>query len=541
MNRARIAALAERWVPLLTAVAIVWPLAAYSHAAAFDLGFHEEIVGALRYHGDPSHYPPGFLVWNLGMPNQLFYFLAYPLTFFVSVHAACTIILAASVAWIPLAAARLAAKLGRTRWVALAVAPVAIGFPFNRGFAPNVLGIALLLAVLPWFDRFAARPTAARAAWVVATLLLLDLAHESAMACGALAIAVLSLGHPLRVRETVLRALPPATALAFVFAVHARARPMHGLVLRGLPQIIDHPRWQKEDDLPRMIVGLHDPAQVRFVMYALVATLLLLAADSWRTRGRARGPRGRWRYAILAGVLVEAYFRVPWSVEGATFVNQRFLSPAVAIIAVVLAPGARVGPSIPTCLASIAAVGTALAAVLPGFATTSASLGQLDALMPLIAPGSAVGHIEIIAGQSKDFVFSIGGATAHMTAARGGRTPSSFLNDSPIPPMVIAREYRWDDMELHDAAGGLQLRPDYDFRRLRYFVVWALSDDVPDARLAAALGSDARFVARSGGWILYESRHETVSVASRELLAPTGAETIDDRVRALPPTESEGR
>jgi hypothetical protein len=238
----------------------------------------------------------------------------------------------------------------------------------------------------------------------------------------------------------------------------------------------------------------------------------------------------------VAGVLLEAYFRVPWSVDGATFVNQRFLSPAVAILAVAVAPGVRVGPSIPSCLASIAAVGTALAAVLPGFATTSASLDQLDALVPLIAPGSAVGHIEIIIGQSQDFVFSIGGAITHVTAARGGRTPSSFLNDSPIPPMVIAREYRWDDMEVHDAAGGLQLRPEYDFRRLRYFVVWALSDAVPDERLAEALGSDARLVARSGGWILYESRHETVSVASPEPLAPTSAETIADRVRALPPT-----
>ena len=221
MDRPRLVSLAERWAPLLATLAIVWPLAAYRYAASHDLPFHEEIVAAMRYHADPTRYPPDFFVWRVGMPNQLFYFLAYPLAFVVSPHVACTIVLGASVAGIVFGSAHLARYLGRTRWVAVAVAPIAIGFLFNCGFVGNVLGLGLFLWLLPVLDRFAARPTARGAAVTVLALLFLDFAHESIMTIGALAIVVLSAGRRLGVRETALRVFPPAVALGAFFAVHA--------------------------------------------------------------------------------------------------------------------------------------------------------------------------------------------------------------------------------------------------------------------------------------------------------------------------------
>jgi hypothetical protein len=535
MDRPRLVSLAERWAPLMATLAIVWPLAAYRYAASHDLPFHEEIVAAMRYHADPTRYPPDFFVWRVGMPNQLFYFLAYPLAFVVSPHVACTIVLGASVAGIVFGSAHLARHLGRTRWVAVAVAPVAIGFLFNCGFVGNVLGLGLFLGLLPVLDRFAARPTARGAAVTVLVLLFLDLAHESTMTIGALAVVVLSAGRRLGVRETALRLVPPAVALGAFFAVHAFGNATGGPEIRRLPHILYTATVQKNDELARMVLGQHNPERMGPATLTFVATLVLLGVDAWRTRDRSGLSPAGWgarlvpfRFGLLAAALIWAYYAMPWEVDGALWINQRYLSPGVAVLIVALAPRARRGPSLLTCAVSIFAVGAAVALSLPAFATTTASLSELDALMPLIEKGSAVGNAEMYSPHPRTYVFSVGSAVTRVTAARGGRTASSFLHDSPIPPIVIAPKYRWHDLEVNHQ--GMAVRPAYDLRELRYFIVWLRSDAVPEAGITAALAPDARFVARSGGWVLYESTHDIVPIASPELQVPPDAETVVDRL-----------
>jgi len=536
MDRGRLHALLERAVPFVAALAIVWPLAAYRYAACADLPFHEEIVAAMRYHADPSHYPPGYFVWRLGMPNQLFYYLAYSLTFVVSAHVACAVVLGASVAGIPLAAANLANHLGKTRWVAMAVAPIAIGFLFRCGFVGNVLGLALFLWLLPLFDRFAAKPTAAGAASAVLALLLLDLAHESAMTFGMLAVVVLSIGRRLRASEIALRALPLAIAFTAFVVAHVMGMAMGGPVIRRLPHIVFTPTWQKNAELAKSILGTYAEEHMGPPTYAFVATLALLAWDALRTRDRTGTRRAGWgarvaeyRFVALGALLVWVYYLMPWEVDGAMWINQRYLSPGVAILAVAIAPRSKRGPSIVTRAASLAAVGTALALALPSFATTSAALSELDALIPLVAKGSAVGNVEVFTPHPYTYVLSVGAAVTRVTAARGGRTTSSFLLDSPIPPLVVAPKYRWDDLEVNHQ--GMALRPQYDFRELRYFIAWLRLASVDDAPLTAALAPDARFVARSGSWVLYESTHDVASIASPELPVPAGAETLADRLK----------
>jgi hypothetical protein len=535
IDRRRLASIADAWAPLFAVLAVVWPLAAYRYAAAYDLPFHEEIVAALRFKDDAARYPPDFFVRHPMMPNQLFYYLAYPLAFLVSVHAASTIVLGGAVAGIPLGAARLARHLGKTRWVAVTVAPVAIGFPFNCGFVGNVLGLALFLWFLPVLDRFCARPTGRGAVGAAASLLLLDLAHESSMTFGALAVLVFSIGRPLRVREAALRLVPPLVALVAIVAGHAIGKALVGPEILQYPPVLFKPAVQSTEELPRMILGMYPPDRMTVTTYALEATLALLAVDAWRARDR-RGVRAhglgakiaRFRFALLAAALFVFYYVMPWEVNGATWIDARYACPAVAVLAVAAAPRARRGPSLLTRAVSLGALGAMLELVLPGFATTTASLRELDALIPLIAPGSAVGNAEMYTPHPRSYVFSVGGAVTRVVAARGGRTPSSFLHDSPIPPLVIAPQYRWDDLEV--AHQGMALRPGYDLRKLRYFIVWLRSDAVPDAGVTAALAPDARFVARSGGWVLYESTHPVDPIDSPEAPVPAGAETVVDRL-----------
>jgi hypothetical protein len=291
-----------------------------------------------------------------------------------------------------------------------------------------------------------------------------------------------------------------------------------------------------------MLLGLHSPERMGPATCAFVATFVLFAVDAWRTRARfGARPVGigavvaPYRFALLGAILVAAYYVVPWEMDGATWLNQRFLSPGVAVLVVTLAPQRREGPSLVSLVSSLAAVATAVALGLPAFATTSASLHDLEALIPLVAEGSAVGNAELYGPPPRTYAFSVGGAATRVTAARGGRTPSSFLHDSPIPPLVIAPEYRWHDLETKHQ--GMAIRPAYDLRELRYFLVWLMTDAVPDDAITAALAPDARFVARSGGWVLYESTHPTAAIGSPEAKVPAGAETLVERLaaRARPP------
>jgi hypothetical protein len=536
---------AERAAPWLAAALVLIPFVAFEYVASYDLPCHEEIVAALRNRSDPARYPPGFFVWNLGHPNQLFYLLAYPLAFAVSPHVASTIVLAAAVSLTPLAMARAAAYFGRTRWLALLAAPLALGFPFDLGFVPNVLGLALFLSVLPELDRFAARSSPAGAARIAAVLALLYLAHESAAVFACLGVVAFSLGRPTARRLLAWRALPLALATLGIAAAHVRTSRMMGPNLLALPPFIDLPASQKTDQIPMALLGMHAPDLLTAAFRVIALAFALFAIDGVirRPRGEPRPPRvwaklARYRVLALGVALASGYYVSPWGVYGATFLNVRFLAPAAALLVIAVAPRARPGPSPWTCAAAIAAAVATLALTLHATSITSASLHQLDALVPRVAPGSAVAHLNPLGAAPRAYTFSVDGAVTRVTAARGGRAPSSFLEVSTIPPLLIAPAYRWNGAGTRASASGLALLPAYDLRRYRYVIAWLLSADAPADRLTRALAPEARFVARGGGWVLYESTLDVEPLTAPEREAPKGAESVGDRLAKMAKDEA---
>ena len=90
---------------------------------------------------------------------------------------------------------------------ALAVAPAALGWAFYWGFAPQMLGFALWLALLPRLDRDAARGTLRDTLGCVLAIVLLGLAHVASMVCASLASALFVLVRPLD-RRAPLRLVP---------------------------------------------------------------------------------------------------------------------------------------------------------------------------------------------------------------------------------------------------------------------------------------------------------------------------------------------
>jgi hypothetical protein len=153
-----LAARAERHAPLAAGIALALPVLVAAYPPMADLPLHEAVVGVLRHYGDASYFPHGLYQLNLGHPNQLWYYAAYLLSVPFSTTTACKLVVAAIIVAIPLCAARLADHLGVTRWTALVVAPLGLGWMFFWGLIANMAGLAALLAVLPTLDKYVAKP-----------------------------------------------------------------------------------------------------------------------------------------------------------------------------------------------------------------------------------------------------------------------------------------------------------------------------------------------------------------------------------------------
>lgn len=519
----------ERVAPWLAALAVAIPVLAYRYPPMFDLPNHEEVVAAMRHFTDASRYPPGLLQWNLGHPNQLFYFLAWTVSLFVPVDTACKLVIAASVAAVPLATARLADHAGASRWAAVAAAPLGLGFVFYFGFVGNLLGYGILLGSLPLLDVLARDPTPRRAALGAAVLFALYEAHESALVAGCLALVALSVGRRFTLRETAYRLVPLLAAALVVVLEQVRAVRAMGPTLRDLPPVIDLAFWQKLDGAPQALFGLHGATATRAPFLLVLASLFLLALDRFRLRGLpvARGLRERLdahRFELLGALLVLAYFAFPFSVQGAMWLHARFLAPGVAVLAVGLSPRRSAGAppdghrpartAIVTRLAPIGSIVAVLAMVRPAFEATSAVYRDLDPLLGEIEPGSATAPVDLVGGPLKNIVLSVGGVTARAAAVRGGRVAVSFLQTSPIPPVVIAPAHRWDGAMQRMAGDGAALRPAFDLARFRYVLAFVPEGEMD--RVTRAMAPEGRRLGRSGNWLLFESTLPRSSILASE-------------------------
>ena len=515
----------ERAAPWMAAVLVSLPVLAGGYPPMNDLPDHEEIVAAMRFFHDASRYPPGLLTWNLGQPNQLFYYLAWLLSWLVPVRLACKIVVLGSLAGVPLGAARLARHLGRSRWIAVVVAPLALGLPFEFGLVGNLLGFGLLLALLPSVDRLAAHPTARDAAIATASLLLLYAAHESMFTMAWLAVVVAVARRRSTVRTTVWRLSPSRRVVAPSPKLVAHVRAMSGASanLTRLPQWIDMATFQKVDQMPRVLFGLYGEHEVRPVFVCLCASLALLAIfHAPRFATDLFGPGSlparlvEERFLLLAIALVVAYFEVPFSINGAFWINGRFLAPAVAVGALALAP--RLPRRLPSVLvlAAFVSLGAALALVRPAleasasvYATSSPLLGSDRARQRRRSDRSGARTALEFRVQHRRRGGTGGGRARR---ADGGLLHAELPHSggrhrarAPLERGARAHRRRPFLVRARARPPAVPLRADLDLR-----------SSAGDDDLAQALAPEATLVARSGGWVLFESRGPVLPLLSPE-------------------------
>jgi hypothetical protein len=466
----------ERAVPWVGGALLAAPVLFFHYPPMHDLPLHEGLVTLLVR-------TPGIYARSFGHPNQLFYFLAWPLAKIFAVHVAVRGVAALSILLVIAGAGQLARHMGRSPWHALYAAPLALGHFFFWGLATNLLGAAALFFALPVLDRLYQRTSAGRMAGAIAMVPLLYFAHEAALVMYGVAGLILGLR-----RRVCLIPLLLATALVLVEIKLAVKPPS----VASVPDAW-MPLGRRFVHLPFVLVGPRDDHACLAVTFLCLLAVARPKLD---------------RFTVVGAALLILYFTAPTQLNGATMVHVRFLPVAY----VLLARGGRV--------LSSAVAAAMLALALPAFPDASRTNRDLEALLPHVAEGSAVAQLDID-GPDRHRDYLPDGVSARLIA-RAERLSIDFTR-SPNAPVVMRPEARWDEPELRLLADPLDFRPAHDFRHFRYAVAHA-GHEGNVAALLRSMEPEGKLVARSGEWLLFES---TLPLRPFDPL-PTG-ETLRDR------------
>ncbi len=516
---------AERLAPWIVGVFFALPVLIAKYPPMSDLPLHEASVALLRHWGDGRFAPETLYFLNLGHANQLFSLLVLVPAYVMPIGWASKVVVAAILVALPVAAGHFADHLGATRWTALLVAPIGLGWMFFWGLIQNILGLTILLALLPAIDRFAARPTARAAAWLCASMVLLHLAHQAMQLVACAALVLCCIGAPLRPRPLALRSVPLLFCLGVVYAATRYAWSVAGPRHLSTPMFRSYSVTHKITTLSGVLFGGYEP-WVRNVMLALgVAPIVLLfVLGKGRPKSTEHGLGERLhglRFELLGLVLFLLYLLAPANIKSTTLVYHRFLPPAWSIL-VVCCTSRRVADStrplsrLAPVLFGVLPVASLLIAW-PTFADSDRIYTDLDTLIPRIERGSAVATLNL--GPQPNYrLWNPECAAGHVVAERGGRALFDY-SQSPVSPVAQRPEKEWVEVVDRVEPRPYMFRPAWDLTRFRYLLVVTPDRPLADG-VALALKAQARLLATSGDWSLFESRLPVVAIDADDAPLP---------------------
>ncbi len=516
---------AERWAPWVVGALFALPVLIAKYPPMDDLPLHEASVGLLRHWNDTTFAPRSLYYVNLGHSNQLFSFVLLALSFLMPIGLASKIVVAATVFVLPLAAARFADHLQAPRWTVLLAAPVAcLGWLFFWGLIQNLIGLALLLALLPEIDRFAARPTGRGAAWMCALMLLFHFAHQAMQLMALAALLIFSITasakERFRARHWGLVAIPALFCAMVGYAAAKYSWYLSGPRHRSQPPFIFYSLAHKVETFSGVLFGGREPYVRNLMLVVAMAPVLLLLKDRWLARSRARSLGERLydlRFDFLAAFLLLLYWAGPANLKSATLVYHRFLPPAWCIFVIAAGMGTRATLRLPVrLLCSLLPIATLLA-TWPTFADSNKVYSDLEPLIDRIEIGSSV--LTLNFGPQDAFrLWSPVDATGHVVASRGGRALFDYTL-SPISPVTQRGDKQWIDPIDRLDGNPYGLRPDWDLRRYRYLLFNTGTPGLATV-IGMAIKEEATLKASSGGWYLFESKLPQVPFDSADAHLP---------------------
>lgn len=507
----------------LTSVVLAAPLLLHRWAPVADLGDHELTLAGLLGYGDSVRFPREVYRLQLGAANQLVFAIGLPLARAFGSNAGARLLAAAIVASFPWAVAAAARACNRSRFVAVALAPLVLGAPFRWGLLGFLLATSLFFFALGSLEVLARAPSPKRAARAAAWLVVASLAHGSAAVLAPLVVAPwlwMRRREPGLARAFAWNASALAPALAIVIAqvreFDASATPE----FRAHTDV-EHPRLGRFASLPDNLLGPFDGLSALLLVALLVGAMLPLSR---------RGPRGesiRVRLAVAAIVLAQ-YWIWPYGHNGAGLLYLRFLLPGAVLLGLAAAPAPHVPSRVSVLLLGAVPVGVTIA-LLPLYAASARTYASLDRLAPRVAEGSAIAGIDFRAA-TLEGASIVPRPAAHLVALRGGRTWA--FPDVPQCVLRVRDEASWyrSDLRIQNPRNFI---PEIDFTRYRYLVV-AVPEDAMVPALVRALGPCGDIVDYQAPIALFESRCLAASPTTPDApLPPTYPKTLGWRLRHL--------
>jgi hypothetical protein len=485
------------------ALVLALPVVATRYPPMTDLPMHEALLALLRHHGEPGWSPPGLYETNLGHANQLFYFLAYPLAYIVSTAMACKLAVAATLAGTIFAIAALARHLAADRLVALALSPVVVGWLFYHGFVANLLGLAVLIAALPYLDRAVTAPTGRRLVGAVGLLVLVQLAHQADLLAAGAVLGLFAVLHPID-RRTPARLVPSLTVAGLTLIEQWRTSHAGTPFARMFSQqIVFQDLGTRLRSVASVLAGDLGPASIVLALLPLAAVAVGIASPRTKSAEPLRTRLLRLRYAAAAVLLLACYLAMPYSVNFGFLLNARFLAPAAVLGVVAGAAVFPAGPSFRRAFAIVCAsvpLATMLVA-LPELVEASHQQEVLEPIYSAIPRESAVAIFQL--GGEPPHPFMVVASANRVLAERGGRVLFSFA-EYPISPIVYRPGCAWDGVLARTYIRTTELRPSFDLQRFHYVLVHA-SDTRVMIDAVRAFAPDAHVLEARGDWVLLES------------------------------------
>jgi hypothetical protein len=240
-----------------------------------------------------------------------------------------------------------------------------------------------------------------------------------------------------------------------------------------------------------------------------VLAMVLFAIDRFRERPKIRGTPfrelyNRYRFEIFAGTMFGLYLALPFTLSGATMFYHRFLPPAYAVLAVVLAPQAlNASRRLARLAAATVPVGSILIAW-PSFLDATKVTNDFDSLVALVDYDSS--YIIVDVGPKRvERLFTQSPLEGHVVAERGGRNLFDFTR-SPIAPAFMTPKYQWNEPYWRLQTQPILIRPEHDLNRFRYLFFHSTIEDWGNLSIEA-LAPDAHLLGHTGEWWLFESNH----------------------------------
>jgi hypothetical protein len=166
----------------------------------------------------------------------------------------------------------------------------------------------------------------------------------------------------------------------------------------------------------------------------------------------------------------------------------------------------------------------------PQFADADATYRDLDAVIAVIPKNSAVAQLGLDRPIFKTRVYSATVGPARVVCDRGGRSGLS-LAMSPIAPVQLRPEYRWDEYDRRTIPSGSRgFQPARDLDRFGWVI--AQSRDLGVRGLViAAMWPDAELEMTRGEWLLFRSKHPQLPLTSPDGAPDPKIQSVAERMR----------